>query len=71
MEHTDTMPWDREFDEIDEEYKHIFKEPIRWGYKILKAIKMTDFSDGSSEEEVVENISMEEMFYGKKLGGNP
>ena len=64
MSHTNTMPWDKGFDEIDEEYRHIFKKPIRWEYEVLKAIKTTFFSNGSEETEVVENISMKEMFYG-------
>ena len=66
MSHTEIMPWDKEFDKLDEEYKHIFKRPIRWGYKILKAIKTTLFSDGSEETEIVENISIKDMFFGGK-----
>lgn len=62
MSHTGTMPWDKAFDDMDEEYSHIFKKPIRWGYKILKAERIVLFSDGSEETDIVENIDAIDLY---------
>jgi len=56
MSHTGTMPWDRESDEMDEEYRHIFKKPIRWGYRAIIAERTILFSDGSEETDIVEDV---------------
>ncbi len=63
MSHTETMPWDKMFDDMDEEYRHFFKKPVRWGYKILKAERTVLFSDGSEEMDIVRNIEAIDMYY--------
>lgn len=66
MKHTGTMPWDKIFDDIDEEYRHIFKYPIQWGHKALIAERTVLFSDGSEETDIVKNVDGIDMYHKPK-----